>query len=67
MANNVITKLQTGPNGTAIPIGVRDTNYILKGTETLTSYLSKIETRLANIEACLKEISQTQEEGYEQP
>ncbi len=61
MANvNVITSLcQKGSDGwnNAVPIGTV-TDYVFKGNETLTQILSDINTRLANIEACLKEVAQ---------
>lgn len=49
--------------GTEVPIGTK-TQYVFRvgddGTtiETLSSILTSIETRLANIEACLKEVAQ---------
>jgi hypothetical protein len=59
---NVITSLrQKGSNGwdkaVTVPIGTV-TDYVFKGNETLTQILSDINTRLANIEACLKEVAQ---------
>lgn len=40
-----------------VPIGV-EANYVFKGTDSLLTILNNIETRLANIEACLKEAGQ---------
>lgn len=68
MTEVITTLAQKNENGTwsKVPIGV-EANYVFKGTDSLLTILNNIETRLANIEECLKEVSQTQGEGYEQP
>jgi hypothetical protein len=67
---NVVTSLRQKDGdrwNDVVPIGTV-TDYVFRGNETLTQILSDINIRLANIEDCLKEVSQTpQNEGYLQP